>query len=191
MDDVRGQLLDEIKTHAIAFGSFTLSSGAQSHYYINCRAVTLSAKGAYLTANAVLDELRGLEVDCVGGPTLAADPIAAAAALESWHRGKPIDAFIVRKEAKGHGLQRQVEGPVQAGQQVVVVDDVLTTGGSLLQAIETVEGIGAKVTRVIVLLDRQEGGAERIRERGYDLKAIFSFDDIRSYVESRRPTSAG
>lgn len=184
MHDTRQELLREIEGQAIHFGRFTLSSGATSHYYINCRQVTLSPRGAYLTANAILDALENVETDAIGGMTVAADPIAAAVALESWHRGRPINAFIVRKQAKGHGLQRQVEGPIKPGDRVVVVDDVLTTGGSILQAIETVEGEGATVERVVVLIDRQQGGAERIREKGYKVTSIFTFDDLRAFVEA-------
>lgn len=188
MDHARVQLLDEIKRNALHFGDFTLSSGVKSHFYINCRQVTLSPKGAYLTANAILDQIGDQDVDAIGGMTVAADPIAAATALESWHRGRPLRAFIVRKEAKGHGLQRQVEGPIRSGDRVVVVDDVLTTGGSILQTIDAVEAVGATVAGVVVLLDRQQGGTERIQERGYHLTPIFTFEDVRDYVESRRPS---
>lgn len=190
MNETRAQLLEEIKQHAVHFGDFTLTSGAKSSYYLNCRQVTLSPRGAFLTANVILDVIDDQSVDAVGGMTLAADPIVAAVALESWHRGQPRRAAIVRKEAKGHGLQRRVEGPIQAGDRVMVVDDVLTTGGSVLQSIDAIEEMGAEVVGVVVLLDRLEGGTERIRERGYPLTAIFTVDDIRDYVESRGTTNA-
>jgi orotate phosphoribosyltransferase len=189
LEDQRGALLEELKEHAFHFGRVTLSSGAVSDYYINCRAVTLSPRGAWLTANVILDAIQDLDVQAVGGPTVAADPIAAAVAVESWHRNTPRRAFIVRKDAKAHGLQRQVEGPIQSGDRVVVVDDVLTTGGSLLQAIETVEAEGMTVVAVVVLLDRLQGGAERLRERGYVLRSIFTLDDVHDFVESRRHAS--
>ena len=189
MGEWRGELLNELKQDAIHFGDFVLSSGVKSYYYINCREVTLSPKGAWLVANAMLDSLEAVDADAIGGPTLAADPIAAGVAIESWHRGHPMRAFIVRKEAKGHGLQQQVEGPVHEGDRVIVVDDILTTGGSLLQAIDAVESVGLKVAHVAVLLDRLEGGADRIRARGYPFTAIYTFDDIRSFVEAHRPAA--
>ncbi len=187
MNDLRRQLLDEIRQNAIYFGQFTLTSGLTSHFYIDCRKVTLSARGAFLTASTMLDLLDGIDVQAVGGMTVAADPVAAAMAVESWHRGRPLNAFIVRKEAKGHGLQRQVEGPLGAGDRVAIVDDTLTTGGSILQAIEAVEAAGAEVAAVAVILDRLQGGAERIRERGYPVYSVLTFDDIRDFVEAHRP----
>jgi len=189
MDDLRRQLLEEIKQNAINFGDFVLSSGKTSHYYLDCRKVTLSAKGAYLTGNAMFEALHPYDVQAVGGMTVAADPIATAIAVESWHRSHPLRAFIVRKEAKGHGMQRQVEGPVRAGDRVAIVDDVLTTGGSILQAIESVEAIGLSVATVAVILDRLEGGAEKIAERGYSVISLFTLDDIREFLDAHRPAT--
>ncbi len=189
MDEIRRQLRDEIEQNAIHFGSVTLSSGAVSDYYINCRTVTLSPRGAYLTANAILDTLKEFHVDAVGGMTVAADPIAAAVALESWHRHSPLRAFIVRKEAKAHGLQKQVEGPIVPGDRVAIVDDVLTTGGSILQAIQAVEALGATVVAVVVLLDRLQGGAKAIEDRGYPVRSVLTFDDIREFVDGQRGKS--
>ncbi len=186
MNDLRRELQREIEQNAFHFGKVTLSSGATSDYYINCRAVTLSPRGAWLTANVILDALSDVDVQAIGGPTLAADPIAAAVAVESWRRGRPLRAFIVRKDAKPHGLQRQVEGPLRAGDTVAIVDDVLTTGGSILHAAGVVEALGAKVGAVVVLLDRLEGGAARIREAGYRLIPIFTFEDVRAFVETNR-----
>ncbi len=184
MNDLRSQLLDQIRRDAIHFGHFTLTSGRTSHFYIDCRKVTLSARGAFLTGNTMLDLLEGIDIQAVGGMTVAADPVATAIAVESWHRDHPLNAFIVRKEAKGHGLQRQVEGPLQAGDRVAVVDDTLTTGGSILQAIEAVEAAGADVVAVAVILDRLEGGAERIRQRGYPVYSVLTYDDIRDFVDA-------
>ena len=190
MTTVRDALLDEIKHHAINFGRFILSSGRTSWYYLDCRKVTLSARGAYLVANAFLDLLDSRPVQAVGGMTVAADPIATAIALESWHRQRPLKAFIVRKESKPHGLQRQVEGPIAPGDRAVIVDDVLTTGGSILQAIEAVEAIGVVVDQVMVILDRLEGGRERIQERGYPVTSLFTLDDLRDYLAAYQQSSA-
>ncbi len=187
MEERRLQLLNEIKQRAVNFGTFVLSSGQTSHYYLDCRLVTLSPFGAWLTANAFLDTFEGIALDAVGGMSVAADPIAAAIAVESWHRSRPLRGFIVRKEAKGHGMQRQVEGPLQRGDRVAVVDDVLTTGGSILQAIDAVEAAGATVVLAAVILDRLQGGGEKIRERGYTLHSLFTLDDIRDYLEAQQP----
>ncbi|MGH2460294.1 MAG: orotate phosphoribosyltransferase [Chloroflexota bacterium] len=187
MEDLRQALLDLIIANAIHFGSFTLSSGLVSHFYIDCRKVTLSARGASLTGTTMLDLLRDVDIQAVGGMTVAADPVATAIAVESWHRQRPLNAFIVRKEAKGHGLHRQVEGPLKPGDRVAVVDDTLTTGGSIFQAIEAVEAAGATVAAVAVILDRLQGGADRIRERGYPVSSVLTYDDIRDFVEARQP----
>jgi len=186
MNDLKHQLLDQILRNAIHFGRFTLTSGIVSHYYIDCRRVTLSAFGAYLTGNTILDVLEGVDFQAVGGMTVAADPVATAVAVESWHRGRPVNAFIVRKEAKGHGMHRQVEGALQAGDRVAVVDDTLTTGGSIVQAIEAVEAAGAQVAAVAVILDRQQGGADRLRELGYPVHSVLTYDDIREFVDAHR-----
>lgn len=186
MNQTRNQLLEEIKAQAIHFGHFTLASGATSHYYIDCRKVTLSPRGAHLTGQAMLDLLADLDLQAVGGMTIAADPVATAIAVESWYRQRPLRAFIVRKEAKDHGLQRRVEGPIRPGDRVAVVDDVLTTGGSIRQAIEAVEAIGASVLAVAVILDRLQGGAERLREAGYPVRSLFTLEDIRDYLEANR-----
>jgi len=187
MEGLRQQLLDLIIANAIHFGRFTLTSGLVSHFYIDCRKVTLSAHGAFLTGNAMLDLLDSVDAQAIGGMTVAADPVATAMAVESWHRNRPLNAFIVRKEAKAHGLHRQVEGPLKAGDRVVVVDDTLTTGGSIFQAIEAVEAAGATVAAVAVVLDRLQGGADRVRERGYPLYSVFTYDDIRDFVEAHKP----
>ncbi len=191
MQDFRQQLLDLIIAQAIHFGTFTLTSGLVSHFYIDCRKVTLSARGAFLTGNTMLDLLDRLDLQAVGGMTVAADPVATAIAVESWHRERPLNAFIVRKEAKAHGLHRQVEGPLQVSDRVAIVDDTLTTGGSIFQAIEAVEATGATVAAVAVILDRLQGGADRIRQRGYPVYSVLTYDDIREFVEAHKPPERG
>lgn len=168
-----------LKERALGFGEITLSSGKKSHYYVDGRLVTLSAEGAYVVGKTLLEELRGEEVDAIGGPTMGADPIAAAVAVLSQEQGNPISAFIVRKEPKKHGRARWIEGPPLApGARVVVVDDTATTGASLVKAAEAVEEAGAKVVRIITLVDRQEGAREAIEARGYRFTPLFTPADL-------------
>lgn len=157
----RDRLLALLKERSLMFGDFTLASGKKSSFYFDSKKTTLTAEGALLTAAQVLDVLsrEGIEADAIGGMTLGADPIVCPVAALSAAAGRPLDAFIVRKEAKGHGTTRQIEGDLAEASRVVVVDDVVTTGGSTLRAIEAVEAAGHTVVAVICLVDREEGGA--------------------------------
>ena len=188
IEENKARLLELIKEKALKVGKFVLSSGKESDYYLDERVVTLSAEGAYLTARVMLDMLKDIEIDAAGGMTLAADPIAGAIAAISYSRfikqrknkteGKPIDAFIVRKEQKGHGTGKLVEGPIIKGLKVCIVDGTMTTGGSLLKAIEALENEGCQVVKVLVLIDRLEGGSEALQSKGYDVEAVFTRDDL-------------
>ena len=178
IEEYKSRLLELLKEQALELGKFRLSSGRESNYYLDERIVTLSAEGAYLTARIILDMLKGAEVDAVGGPTVAADPIAGAVAAVSYAEGMPIAGFIVRKEPKGHGMGKQVEGPIESGFKVAIVDGTMTTGGSVLKAIEVMEKLGCEVVKVILLVDRLEGGREKIQDKGYDFAAIFTRDDL-------------
>ncbi len=173
-DDKR--LLEVFKEHAILHGEFTLSSGLKSSYYFDGRLVTLWPEGAYLIGKKIFDILQGVGVEAVGGMTMGADPMVSAVAVVSHLEGKPIPAFIVRADTKGHGTQKRIEGPLKKGSKVAIVDDVITTGGSVLRAIEAVEAEGCQVVKVVVLLDRHQGGSDEIRRRGYDFQAILSAD---------------
>jgi orotate phosphoribosyltransferase len=146
------------------FGDFTLTSGKKSKYYFDSKKTTLLAEGSYLTAREVLRTIRenGIEVDAVGGMTLGADPIVCAVAALSHAEETPLGAFIVRKEAKGHGTARKVEANLAEGARVVVIDDVVTTAGSTLKAIEAAQAAGYEVVAVICLVDREEGGTEKL-----------------------------
>jgi orotate phosphoribosyltransferase len=170
------RLLEVFKEHAILHGDFTLSSGLKSSYYFDGRLVTLWPEGAYLIGKKIFDILKGTGAEAVGGMTMGADPMVSAVAVVSHLEGKPIPAFIVRAEMKGHGTQKRIEGPLQRGSRVAIVDDVITTGGSVLRAIEAVEAEGCQVVKVVVLLDRHQGGSDEIRRRGYDFQAILSAD---------------
>jgi orotate phosphoribosyltransferase len=176
----RERLIDLLQRDALKRGTFTLASGRTSHYYVDGRKVTLSADGAALVGAGVLELLlKKFQVDAVGGLTLGADPIVGATlALASSAGLGRLRGFLVRKEAKGHGTGRQVEGPLEPGSTVAIVDDVATTGGSSLQAVEAVEAMGCKVAVVIVVLDRLEGAAAAFAARGLPFQALLTVRDL-------------
>lgn len=178
IEECKSRLLQLLKERAVTLGKVRLSSGRESDYYLDERVVTLSPEGAYLTAKIILDMLKDVEVDAIGGPTVAADPIVGAVTAVSYAEGRPISGFIVRKEPKGHGMGKQVEGPIARGLKVVVVDGTMTTGTSILKAIEAMEKEGCQVVKVLLLVDRLEGGREKIQNRGYDFAAVFTRDDL-------------
>ncbi len=157
-------------------GDFVLASGARSSYYIDCRLTTMSAEGMVLVGRLGLEAIRGAgwAPDAVGGLTMGADPVAYAVAAASWaDRGQPaIDAFSVRKEAKEHGTRRQIEGNFREGAAVVVIEDVITSGGSALKAIEAVSGAGGRVLGVLAVVDREQGGREAIEGAGHAVVAL-------------------
>ena len=174
-DGAAGRLLDvALERGALKYGEYTLSSGKQSSYYFDGRLLSLDPEGAELIAAALLPVLRDARVDAVGGPTLGADPIVAAIAITSRRKGQGIPAFIVRKETKTHGTAQGIEGPLQKGSRVAIVDDVCTTGGSLFHAIDAAEAAGCIVVKVAAVLDRKEGGSEELRQRGYDFVALMA-----------------
>jgi len=170
------KLLDLAREKSFKYGDFVLSSGVKSSYYFDGRLTTLWPEGAYLVGKKMFALVKEAGVDAIGGPTLGADPIVAAVALMSHLEGTPIPAFIVRKEPKKHGTQRNIEGHLPPASSVAIVDDVITTGGSIFRAIEAVEAEGCRVGKVIVLLDRNQGGAAELRHRGYDFAALLSAD---------------
>ena len=175
----RDALIALIRQKALRFGNFTLASGKKATYYLDCKQVTLDPGGARLIAEGILDLLgQGRLPKAIGGMAIGADPITAAVVTMSAVRATPITGFMIRKEAKGHGTNQYVEGPVEPGDEVVIVEDVVTTGGSSLAAIERAEGFGLKVVRVIGIVDRMEGGAEAFAERGYPFASLLSIRDF-------------
>ncbi len=175
MTDTRGALLQQIKDKAVVHGKVTLSSGLEADYYVDLRRVTLDGEAAPLVGQVLLDLTEELEFEAVGGLTMGADPVAAAmlhAAAAA--RGRRLDAFVVRKAAKAHGLQRRVEGPDIKGRRVLVVEDTSTTGGSPLTAVEAVREAGAEVVAVATIVDRATGAAEKIRE-GAGVPYLFAY----------------
>jgi len=175
----RDALAALIRQKALRFGDFTLASGKKASYYLDCKHVTLDPAGARLVAEGILDLLIEDRLPkAIGGMAIGADPITAAVVTMSAVRGTPITGFMIRKESKGHGTNQYVEGPVQPGDEVVIVEDVVTTGGSSLAAIERAEAFGLKVTRVIGIVDRLEGGGETFAQRGYPFWSLFTIRDF-------------
>ncbi len=177
----RDRLLDLLCEFAYREGDFVLSSGQKSSYYINCKPVTLHAEGALATGRLLLSMLSP-DVQAVGGLTLGADPIVTAVSVVSALEGRSIPALIVRKQTKGHGTMAYIEGPLlPEGTNVAVLEDVVTTGKSVMQAVERLRGAGYKVDRVLSLIDREQGGGELYREAGLDFQAIFTIQDLKEW----------
>ncbi|NJS10856.1 MAG: orotate phosphoribosyltransferase [Microcoleus sp. CSU_2_2] len=183
---LRDRLLDLLCEFAYREGDFVLSSGQKSSYYINCKPVTLHPEGALATGRLLLSMLSA-DVDAVAGLTLGADPIVTAVSVVSALGDRPIPALIVRKEAKGHGTMAYIEGPTLAeGANVVVLEDVVTTGKSAMQAVERLRGAGYKVDRILALIDREQGGAQFYRSVGLDFQAVFTIKDIQEWMISKK-----
>jgi len=204
-DRMKQRLIRLLRTHSLKLGHFVLTSGESSLYYFDSKFTTLHPEGAYLTARLILETLRreNLQIDAIGGLTLGADPIVAAVAAVSHverDRFAPVSAFIVRKKTKGHGTNRLLEGydPVP-GTRVAIVDDVCTTGGSTLQAIERAEEAGCQVEAVLCLVDREEGGARALQGRRFLplIRAAELLDDpaiqgrLRELAATAEPKPAG
>ena len=178
---MKQELIDILCLKSFKFSdepSFKLVSGKLSHFYVNCKPTTLSARGMYLVGHLIFDQIRESNVTGVGGLTFGADPLAVATAFASEMNGQAIDAFSIRKTQKDHGIVRWVEGDIQPGQQVVIIDDVATTGGSTIKAIERARSEGLEVVKSVILVDRQEGGLENIREHVADVSAIITRDEL-------------
>jgi orotate phosphoribosyltransferase len=157
---------------------FKLVSGRMSHFYVNCKPTTLSPRGMVLVGHLLFERLRDAGVTAVGGLTFGADPVAFAAAFASELNGNPIKAFSIRKTQKDHGIVKWVEGDLQRGERVAIVDDVATTGGSTITAIERARAEGLEVIKAVVLVDRQEGGLENIRKHVADVSGIVTRDEL-------------
>lgn len=175
--EVRARLLELFKERAVSFGKFTLASGKESTYYINSKKAIFNSEAIWLLGEMLYEITRDLDVQAIGGLEIGAIPMATAAALRYHAAGRPIEAFFVRKQAKGHGSQERVEGRVESGWRVAVIDDVLTTGGSVEQAIAEVEKVGAKVQVVTCIVDRLEGAREKLAPR-YDYRPMFTIRDF-------------
>jgi orotate phosphoribosyltransferase len=170
---------------------FKLVSGRMSNYYFNCKTVTLHPEGKYLIGSIIFEMIKDLHPHAIGGLTLGADPIADAVSYASYLKGQPIEAFVVRKIAKSHGTMQWIEGNVKTGDKVVIVDDVITTGKSTIEAIAKAKEAGLEIVKVIALIDRQEGGYENIQEVMKDVKtdyplieAVVTRDDVMRLYKS-------
>jgi orotate phosphoribosyltransferase len=176
----RNALIQLLESESLQRGEFVLASGKKASYYLDCRRITLHPDGANLIAEGMLDliESFGNLPDAVGGMAIGADPITASIVTIAGQRKLPLRGFMVRKEPKGHGMGKQVEGPVEPGQRVVIVEDVITSGGSALKAVEACEAYGLKVERVIGIIDRLAGGAEAFRAKGLELTTLTTIRDF-------------
>jgi orotate phosphoribosyltransferase len=157
---------------------FTLASGKQSNYYFNCKPTTLDPEGMNLIGAIIFDMLKDTDITAAGGLTLGADPIANALSVISYQKGKPIKSFIVRKDIKDHGTKSAIEGDVVPGEKIAIIDDVITTGGSTITAIEQARKSGLNVKMVITLIDREEGGKENILKYVGNIKSILTRTEI-------------
>ena len=172
------RLAEVLRERSILRGQFTLASGKTSNYYVDCRRTTLDPEGATLVGRVILSLLdrEAIRPAAVGGLTLGADPIATAVSVLSWQAGRPIPAFIVRKASKDHGTKRRVEGWLPEGSEVLIVEDVVTTAGSTLEAIAAVQDAGARVAAIVAIIDREEGGARALA--GHRFFPLFRARDL-------------
>lgn len=174
----KAELIALVRERALKFGDFTLVSGKKAKYYLDMKQITLDSTGARLVGEGFLELIGQPLPKAVGGMAIGADPITGAIITMAGVRGDSLRGILVRKEAKGHGTNRFVEGPVQPGDDVVIVEDVVTTGGSSLLAIERAEEFGLKVTKVVAIIDRLEGGAQAFESRGYPLTSLLTIRDF-------------
>lgn len=179
----RQELIELLRMHSYREGDFVLASGRRSPFYVDVRRTALLGRGSVLIGDLILDAMhaRGWHPRAVGGLTLGADPLATAVALRASERGVGCDAFIVRKEAKGHGTGRQVEwaGGVEPGSDVVVLDDSVTTGGSTLKAVEVLRADGYRVIGAVCVVDRREGAMEALAASGVPLVALVGLEELK------------
>lgn len=175
----REELMKLVKS-TVAEGTVTLASGAKSDFYIDGRQTTLDSRGLQLTAQLMWERIKKWDVTAVGGPTMGADPIVAGILMAAAAEGKHLKGFLIRKEAKAHGMQKWVEGPpLKEGERVVIIEDVVTSGGSAIKAIEGMNTqYKPKVVKVLCLVDRQAGATEKLKAAGYEYEALFTRKDL-------------
>jgi orotate phosphoribosyltransferase len=182
--DKKERLIEYIKRHSFQRSDtpiYKLSSGNMSNFYFNLKKTTYSPEGQFLVGNLVFDKIKelGLKPKAIGGLTMGADPIATATAYTSYLRNEPVEALVIRKEPKGHGTMSQIEGNVQPGDEVIIIDDVVTTGGSTIKALEAARKAEMHILAVIILLDRGEfNGRQNIEKLGYPVHSLLTIKDF-------------
>ena len=190
----RARLLEILAERSVRFGRFTLASGAISPHYVDVRKTSLDAEGATLIGRLLFDAIEGDvvagRITAVGGLTLGADPIVTALAIESFRRGRALDAFLVRKAQKTHGTENLIEGNLAPGAKALIVEDVLTSGGSALAAIEAARAAGATVERAWCVVDRKAGGTEALATAGVRAEACFVLDEVLAAASAKAAPAA-
>ena len=177
----REKLKEMIKERALKVADkpiFKLSSGKMSTYYMDLRTITLDPEGGYIIGNLIFEMVKDKNPDAIGGLTLGADPISYATSMISYINKQPIKPFVVRKEPKGHGTGKQIEGNVQPGEKVFIVEDVVTTAGSSLKAAKVAKDFGLEILGIIAIVDREEGGEENIKKEGFEFFPIFKISEF-------------
>jgi len=178
MSENKQKLIKLFRERALKFGDFTLVSGQKSTYYLDGKQISLHSQGLRLVALGLLELLNDLEYDAVGGMSIGADPIIGGLLAVAAESGKSLNGFMVRKEAKGHGTKKYVEGPVQPGQKVIVIDDVVTTGGSALLAAERIQEFGCDVICMVGIVDRMQGAAQNFAENNLPFRTLLTIEDF-------------
>ena len=174
----KDRLIELVRQHALRFGTFTLASGKTASYYLDCRQVTLHPQGANQIAAGMLEAMSSKMPECVGGMAIGADPITASIVTLAGQKNLPLLGFMVRKEAKQHGMGRLVEGPVESGMSCIIVEDVVTSGGSALQAAQAARDFGLTVVGVMAVIDRLEGGRKAFEAAGIPLTTLLDITDF-------------
>ena len=174
----RQQLIELFLARALKFGDFTLASGKKSTYYLDGKQISLHSTGLRLVSQGLLGLLSDVEFSAIGGMTIGADPIVGGVLVAAAEQNRSLDGFLVRKEPKGHGTQRYIEGPVTPCAKVVVIDDVVTTGGSAIQAVDRIVEFGCQVVCVVGIIDRMEGGAANFAARNLPFRSLLSIEDF-------------
>ncbi|MEQ9619096.1 MAG: orotate phosphoribosyltransferase [Deltaproteobacteria bacterium] len=177
--DARERLNTILRQNSILRGKFTLASGKESDYYIDARLTTLHPEGVYLIGEILLGEIKKYSgINAVGGPTMGADPIVGSLLCASHLNDYPLRGFLVRKREKSHGTGKLIEGNLKSGDKAAIVEDVVTTGGSVLKAIDAVREMGAEVSKVMVIVDREEGADRKFSDMGIDFYSIFKISEL-------------
>jgi len=174
----KNTLIALFRERALKFGQFTLASGKQAAYYLDGKQITLHSRGLKLVSEGLLDLMMKTEADAVGGMSIGADPIVAGVLAEAALRDRDLIGVLIRKEAKGHGTNKYVEGPLQPGMKVVIVEDVVTTGGSSLLAVDRIQEFGCEVVQVLAIIDRMEGGAGNFAARNLPFQSLLTIADF-------------